>query len=162
MQHRNLRTGGWVEFQDFIPEVLCDDGSMDGNDPLRRFMSLAVKGMRKLGCHQFGTRDIKESLEKANFTNINIHTRRLPIGGWAPDERLLSVGAMMKAVVLESLSAFAAKPFEALGILDDERQRLIAEVKKSLDDKSIHRYLDFRFCYGQKSPELSSDFESYI
>jgi hypothetical protein len=135
---------------------------MDDNDPLRQFMSLAVRGMRKLGCHQFGTRDIKDSLENANFTNINIHTKKLPIGGWARDERLLSVGAMMRAVVLESLSAFAAKPFEALGILDEQRHQLIAEVKRSLEDKGIHRYLDFRFCYGQKVRTLSSDIESDI
>jgi len=152
--------GGWVEFQDFTPEISCDDGSMKGNDPLCRFTNLAVQGMRKLGCHRFGVKDIKDSLDRVGFVNVRLHTIKVPIGGWARDQRLQSLGTMMKTIVSESLGAFALKPFEALGIPPEERRNLMFEVRESLDDKSIHRYISFCYCYGQRAPELLLDSES--
>lgn len=158
--NRNLKVGGWVEFQDFASDICCDDGSMKDNDPLDRFIQVAVKGMRKLGCHRFGVQDIKDSLDRAGFVNVRLHTIKVPIGPWARDKRLKSAGAMMKAVVSESLGAFAAKPFNALGIPPQERKDFIVGVKESLDDKRIHRYVKLSFCYGQKGPDPVSDFES--
>lgn len=133
---------------------------MKSNDPLRRFMDLAVKGMRKLGCHRFGAHDIKGSLDRVAFTNVQVHKIKVPIGSWAGDKRLQFFGTMMKAVVSESLGAYAAKPFKALGIPPEERNDLIRKVKESLEDKSIHRYVNFCFCYGQRGAELMSNSES--
>lgn len=152
--------GGWVEFQDFAPEICCDDGTMKADDPLNRFTQLAVKGMRKLGCHRYGAQDMKDALERAGFVNVRLHTIKVPIGPWARDKRLKSVGGMMKVAVSESLGAFTAKPFNALDIPLRERKDLTVEVKESLEDKRIHRYVKFCFCYGQKGPEMKADFES--
>lgn len=148
---RNLKVGGWAELQDFIPEIRCDDGSMEDDDPLRKFLDLAADGIRSLGCSKYGVYDAKESLEKAGFTNIHVVTKDIPIGPWVGDQKLRDIGSSMKVLAAWSLSALAAKPFAALGISQEQRVLLMEQASASLQDwRRIHRYVRFRVCCGQK------------
>ena len=125
---------------------------MHDKDPLQVFIDLSVSGMQELGCIHFGSPDATEAMEKAGFVNVRLMEVAIPIGTWPEDLHQKYIGTVMKALFSESLDAYAAKPFEAIGVSSEERKRLIAWVTKSLEDTRIHRYLNLRFCFGQKGP----------
>lgn len=155
--NRHLKVGGWIEFQDLSPVPFCDDGSMKDDDPLYTFAKLAVSGMQALGCHRFGGGVRREELEAAGFINVQTTVKKIPIGPWALDKRLQTVGMLMKTVLAETMTAYLAKPFNALGIPAEEREHLKDMAMKSLDDKKVHRYMSIQSIYGQRGPELTAD-----
>ncbi|KAJ6443020.1 hypothetical protein O9K51_04199 [Purpureocillium lavendulum] len=147
------RNGGWVEFQELIPQIECDDNSMRPNDPLRMFYDAATQGLRTFGCDPLRATKLEEALERAGYINIHRVTKKIPISTWARGRRLKTLGLFMKTVMLDSLDALAAKPLAALDISPRDRRELTRLVKQSLDDNTVHRYVNCVFCYGQKREE---------
>merc|ERR1712000_243866 len=162
---QNLRIGGYVEFQDVLPHIHCDDGTMGDNDALEQFMQLGIRAMQTLGCRLFGATDIKDVLEAAGFENVQVVSIKVPVGTWAREPKLKSSGLVMKAMLDDVLEGFAAKPFAALGILGDERDQLLSAARASMKDPRPHRYMVTRFCYGKKGTDvvkMDSDWESAL
>ncbi|POR37496.1 mRNA 3'-end-processing protein YTH1 [Tolypocladium paradoxum] len=155
-----VKNGGWVEFQEVIPQILCDDGTMGPDDPLRIFYDAAVQGLRTFGCDPMRTANLEETLDRAGFTNIRCVTKKIPISTWARERHLKTLGLFMKAVMLDSLDGLAAKPLAALGVSPHERRELVRHVRRSLEDRSVHRYVNCCFCYGQKKEQHVPELES--
>ena len=147
---RRTKNGGWVEFQEIIPQIECDDSSMRPDDPLRIFYDAATQGLRTFGCDPLRPARLEEALEHAGYTNIRCVTKKIPISTWARGKRLKTLGLFMKTVMLDSLDALAAKPLAALGVSPSDRRELTRHVRRSLDDNTVHRYVNCVFCYGQK------------
>ncbi|KAG5928830.1 hypothetical protein E4U42_007943 [Claviceps africana] len=146
----HVRGGGWVEFHEFIPQILCDDGTMSDEDPLRIFMDASAQGLRTFGGEPLRALNLEDALVGAGFTNIHVITKKVPIAAWPRDKHLKTVGMFTRAVILDSLGALAAKPLAALGISSEDRRALVTQVKRSLNDRRIHRYMKCVICYGQK------------
>ena len=132
------------------PEILCDDGTMKPDDPLRILYEAAVQGLGTFGCDALRPARLEETLERAGYTNIHRVTHKIPVSTWAHGRRLKTLGLFMKTVMLESLDAWAAKPLAALDMSPRDRQQLVGHVVRSLADGSVHRYVNCVFCYGQK------------
>ncbi|ODA76160.1 hypothetical protein RJ55_08443 [Drechmeria coniospora] len=160
--HPRVRNGGWVEFQEVIPQIHCDDGTMAPDDPLRIFYDSAVQGLRAFGCDPMRTTELEDILDRAGFTNIRCVVKRIPIGTWPRDKHLKTLGLFMKTIILDSLDALAAKPLAALNIPHYERIELVRLVRRSLEDKNIHRYVNCCFCYGQKKEQYMSESGHYF
>lgn len=154
----NLRVGGWVEFQELGHSILCDDSTMANDDPVRMFSELYIQGMREYGCKGFAKQNLKQSMERAGFKHVRIITKQVPISTWPRDRKLRTLGMLMKANIVESVGAFAAKPLAALGLTPEERKKVVSATRLGLDDKRVHRYVNCVFCYGQK-PEAASERE---
>ncbi|KAG6256334.1 hypothetical protein E4U23_002406 [Claviceps purpurea] len=148
--HSHVRDGGWVEFQEFIPQVLCDDGTMSDEDPLRVFMDASTQGLRTFGGEPLQALDLEDTLVGAGFTNVHVITKKVPIAAWPRDKHLKTVGMFTRAVILDSLGALAAKPLAALDIPLEDRRALVTQVKRSLNDRKIHRHMKCVICYAQK------------
>lgn len=147
---RRTKNGGWVEFQEIIPEILCDDDTMGPDDALRTFYEATAQGLGTFGCDVLRPARLDEALERAGYTKIQRVTHKIPISTWARDKHLKTLGLFMETAMLESLDSLAAKPLAALGISRRDRQQLVRHVEKSLGDRSAHRYVNCVFCYGQK------------
>lgn len=148
--HSHIRHGGWVEVQEVIPTIQCDDGTMAHDDPVRLLFDAATEGMRRLGCQPINPQSIKESLERQGFVNIQCVIKRAPISPWATNGNLQDVGILMKTNIMALIGALAAKPLAALDIAAKDRKSLATYARRSLADDSIHRYVNCCFVYGQK------------
>ncbi|PHH82637.1 hypothetical protein CDD83_3211 [Cordyceps sp. RAO-2017] len=148
-----IKIGGWVEFHEVIPQIMCDDGSMSDDDPLRLFYDAVTEGLRRLGCDPLRTARLEETLDHAKFANVRCITKKVPISAWPRDGHLKAVGILMQTVMLESLDALAAKPLDALGMSPEDRRVLMEKAEKSLEDTTIHRYVNCCFCFGQRRRE---------
>ncbi|KAM5355542.1 hypothetical protein ACJ41O_002188 [Fusarium nematophilum] len=148
--HQHIRRGGWIEFQEFDKSILCDDGTMDQDDPLRLFFDICAQGMRQYGCAGYGKQDMRRVLKQAGFKNIQVVRKKVPISSWPQDKTRKTMGTLMKANILESLDALAAKPMVALGMTPEEREDCVNRVRRSIGDPRIHRYMNCCFYWGQK------------
>ena len=75
----------------------------------------------------------------------------MPIGTWAKDRKLKTIGAYQREQVIISLQSFVPGLFgRILGWSKEECQVLIAECTRELRDPTIHLYNSFRFIYGRK------------
>ncbi|PFH57466.1 hypothetical protein XA68_15029 [Ophiocordyceps unilateralis] len=145
-----IKTGGWVEFQDIIPQIFCDDGTMNDDDALRLFHEAAFQGLRRFGCDPLRAVRLGETLQEAGFADVRSTTKTIPISTWPRDGQMKTLGLLMETVMLESLAALAAKPLAALGLSSEQRQGLLEHAEKSLVDNTVHRYVKCYFCYGRK------------
>lgn len=115
---------------------------------------MVARGMRKFGCHAFGRQDLKATLEQAGFTKVQVVNTKVPISAWSEQDKLKTVGALMKANLQEALGGLAAKPLIALGLSVKQRSDMVASVLKSLESDRAHRYVNWRVCFGQKEESL--------
>ena len=151
---RNLKVGGWVEFQDFLPFFYCADDSIREGSPLAAYAELTVRGMREFECHWFDKEpsDVEEALGRAGFADVRSVTYDVPIGRWMPDPSARDVGSLVQFYVADTCDVFGAKPLAALGLTDDERARLVGDAKDCLREWNTQRYLKLSVCYARKGP----------
>ena len=129
---------------------------MGEDDALRLFFDAAVQGLQTFGGEPLRALHLEEALVGAGFTNIHVITKKVPIAAWPRDKHLKTVGMFTRAVILDSLGALAAKPLAALGVSQADRRALVTQVKRSLNDRRIHRYMKCVICYGQKREDTAT------
>ncbi|RDA89155.1 hypothetical protein CP532_2307 [Ophiocordyceps camponoti-leonardi (nom. inval.)] len=156
-----IKKGGWIEFHDFIPQIFCDDDTMSDDDALRLFHESAVQGLRCFGFEPLQALNLKEMLREAGFVDVQCTTKKIPISSWPRDGKLKTLGLLAGMVMLESLDGLAAKPLAALGLSSHQREKLLEQAEKSLEDVKVHRYVKYCFCYEARkrmktSPETAS------
>ncbi|PHH92361.1 hypothetical protein CDD83_7739 [Cordyceps sp. RAO-2017] len=148
--YRSLRPGGWIEFQELLGMPYCDDGTMSNDDSFKRLYELAGEAYAKFGMSTTIAARLEPYLRDAGFTNVHCKVLKVPIGVWARDDTMRLIGLYQKTAVLEFISTFAGRPFEALGISTAEVQLTLALARKALEDTSVHRYFNYFFWYAQK------------
>jgi hypothetical protein len=146
----HVRHDGWVEFQEIMPSIRCDDDSMADDDPLHQLTELFIHGMRQFGFQTMSPADLEQALIAAGFRDVQCIVRKVPISTWPHDKQLRTVGLLMKESLLDSLDALAAKPLVALNISLEARRALVARATESLNNNGAHRYVECCFCFGRK------------
>ncbi|EJT80373.1 hypothetical protein GGTG_00373 [Gaeumannomyces tritici R3-111a-1] len=145
----NTKPGGWIEIQDthFIPK--CDDGTMKDDDHLYSFLDLVHRAFAKGGMDLHCQRNMGQHLTEAGYTGVRCVAKKTPVGPWARGEHLQRIGETMKHVIYDVLPSFA-KPLELLDMSRVEAELWFVKVRKTLEDRSRHRYVNTYFWYAQK------------
>lgn len=123
---------------------------MSADDPFRRLYELAGRAYGKLGMNTTLPATLDALLRDAGFESIQCEMKRVPIGGWAKDKDMRLLGLYQKAAVLDFISTFAGRPFEAMGMSRDEAEMEVALARKALEDEGVHRYFRYYFWFAQK------------
>ncbi|KIH90444.1 hypothetical protein SPBR_00642 [Sporothrix brasiliensis 5110] len=152
-----LKPGGWVELQELLGEVMCDDNTMPEDDPLKYVYQLADQAFTKFGMNVKLARELEPVLREAGFVNIQCIAKKVPIGVWAKNKTLRLIGLYQKMAVADILGAVAGRPFAALGIPANEREVIIALARRAMEDNSVHRYFTYYFWYAQKPVDGPED-----
>lgn len=147
---RSLRPGGWIELQELHGYPFCDDSTMSSNDSFKRLYDLAGQAYQKFGMSTTLPAHLEPLLIEAGFQNIRCKIMKVPIGTWAKDKTMRLIGLYQKTVVLDFISTLAGRPFEALGLSQDEAQVTLALARNALGDANVHRYFNYYFWYAQK------------
>ncbi|CAK7233869.1 hypothetical protein SBRCBS47491_008757 [Sporothrix bragantina] len=157
MQHcyKSLKPGGWVEMQELLGEIMCDDNTMPEDDPLNYVYQLADQAFSKFGMDVKLARNLEPILRDAGFVNIQCIAKKVPIGVWAKNKTMRLIGLYQKMAVTDILGAVAGRPFAALGIPPDEGSVIIALARKAMEDNKVHRYFTYYFWYAQKPTDAA-------
>ncbi|KAG5918902.1 hypothetical protein E4U61_001376 [Claviceps capensis] len=146
----SLRPGGWIELQEFLPTVLCDDGTMPDDDPVKVLYEKIERSFEKFGLRVTLPPKLEPYLREAGFENIHCQIMKVPIGPWAKDNTMHIIGLYQKLSVREVMPSLSGRPFQALGMSEAEIEVTIAMARKGLEDPNVHRYFNYYFWYAQK------------
>ena len=150
MSYRSLKPGGWVELQELCAEVLCDDGTMPDNDPVKYMYELTQRAFTKFGMNVTLPKDLEDRLRDAGFENIQCVVKKVPIGPWARDPSLRTIGMYQRMVVQDFMPVLGGRPFSALGMSPGESETVLDKARQALQSTRVHRYLHYFFWLGQK------------
>ncbi|KAG6025362.1 hypothetical protein E4U19_003231 [Claviceps sp. Clav32 group G5] len=146
----SLRPGGWIELQEFLPTVLCDDGTMPDDDPVKVLYEKIERSFEKFGLRVTLPPKLEPYLREAGFENIHCQIMKVPIGPWAKDNTMRIIGLYQKLSVREVMPSLSGRPFQALRMSEAEIEVTIAMARKGLEDPNVHRYFNYYFWYAQK------------
>jgi hypothetical protein len=129
---------------------MCDDDTMPADDPVKVMYNLAEEAYGKFGFDVRKASKLEPLLQDAGFENIHCKIKKVPIGVWAKDKTLRLVGLYQKTAIVEFMQTLAGRPFEALGMRQEESQVRLALARRGLEDPTVHRYFNYYFWYAQK------------
>jgi hypothetical protein len=89
-------------------------------------------------------------MKEVGFVDVEQQLFKVPTNGWPTDEHMKTVGKWSERNWLEALSGWSYKPFLALGWSKAEIEVFLVDVRKSIQDKSIHAYMNFYVVTGRK------------
>lgn len=151
---RHIKPGGWIELQELHFKALCDDDTMKEDYLFAKWLDLVRQGLEKFGVDLLGPRKHSAYLREAGFVNIQEKVFKAPIGMWAKNQTLKTIGLYMRSILLDGLQGVSIKPLtKGLDWTVEEVEVFLVDIRKSLMDKSVHSYLTFHVCYGQNPLE---------
>lgn len=151
---RHTKPGGYFEIQEMQPMPHCDDDTMPADWPLLQYYNSIHQGLAVLGIDINASREELSNLSRYGFINVHHEILKVPIGPWAKNKKLKTIGMYCKAGVNDGLEAMAYGPLcRGLGWSRDEVELLLVSLKESLDAPDaldVHAYLPFHVFWGQK------------
>ena len=137
-----VKPGGWVEFQEFVMPIGCDDGSAGPESATAEWSKHLMQAMENAGIDisvpagKFGP-----WLEEAGFVGIEHRFVKWPIGPWMDGARQKEIGKLEWKNFMESLDAVSLKPLSAMGWEKERIDALLNGVRTEAMDPDIHTYL---------------------
>ncbi|KAK1753020.1 methyltransferase domain-containing protein [Echria macrotheca] len=146
-----LKPGGWIELQELRFVVSCDDGTMPPNYGFSQWLRYLIDGLSRFGVDLLGMEKNGQKLLDAGFVNVEEKVWKIPIGTWAKQQKMKTIGAYNRAVISDALAGVSMAPFtRGLGWRAEEVEVFAAKVRNSLSNSRIHSYYTFHAVYGQK------------
>lgn len=89
-------------------------------------------------------------MKEVGFVDVEQRIFKVPINTWPTDEKLKDIGKWSESNWLEALAGWSYKPFLALGWSKNEIEVFLVDVRKSIQDRNVHAYMDFFAVTGRK------------
>lgn len=154
-----LKPGGYVECHELDPKPKCDDNTMPPENPdgysayaLHDWFDLNMRSSREIEpARQFRiAHRIERWMKDVGFVDVVQRTYKIPVNTWPTDKRLNDLGKWSESNWLEALSGWSYKPLLALGWSKPEIEVFLVDVRKSIQDRNVHAYMDFFVVTGRK------------
>jgi len=128
---------------------MSDDNSLGPG--FERMLSLFNKALVKIGRPSPTGEGMKRSLEKAGFVNVQVVTKKEPLGIWPRDKRMKRIGAMGLLMLETGLEAYTlAILTRVMGLSLEEALKIGKEALEDVRRKEQHSYCEFYVVFGQK------------
>ncbi|RMJ25149.1 TAM domain methyltransferase [Aspergillus sp. HF37] len=155
----HLKPGGYMECQEVDPKPKCDDGTMPPENPdgfcaypLHDWFDLNVRsGQTTDPPRQFRiAHRIARWMKDVGFVDVQQRVSKVPLNDWPDDPRLKQIGSWFRLNCLEALAGWTYKPFLALGWSKSEIEVFLVDVRKCIENRDIHGYMDHYAVFGRK------------
>ncbi|KAJ5216010.1 uncharacterized protein N7498_002417 [Penicillium cinerascens] len=156
---KHLKAGAYVECQELDPKPKCDDDTMPPENPdgfskfaLHDWFDLNMRSSQELEpSRQFRIAPrIERWMKEVGFVDVEQRLFKVPMNGWPTDEHLKTIGTWNERNLLDALSGWSYKPFLALGWSKAEIEVFLVDVRKAIQNQTIHAYMDFYVVMGRK------------
>lgn len=138
---RYLKPGGWMESQEYMPTVYCDDGTMSPDYAFSEWTQTQDRAAMTMGRPLRIGNKLKRWYEQAGFVDVHEEIFKLPINSWPKDPQWKMLGRFNETNLLDGLQAFSLQPFQkGLGWTKDEIEVYLVQIRKALSDRSVHAY----------------------
>ncbi|KAL1956520.1 hypothetical protein VTO42DRAFT_7083 [Malbranchea cinnamomea] len=158
-----LKPGGYLECHDYDCTLRCDDGTLPPADPGARsghafhnWLKLSIDCSEKMDRSITFAGKISTRMKEAGYEVIEERITKVPINPWPRDPKFKQIGELNEQNWLEGLAGFSYAPFgsRGLGWTREQIEGLLVEVRKSVQDRSVHAYNLFHVVVARK-PETS-------
>ncbi|KAH6648244.1 S-adenosyl-L-methionine-dependent methyltransferase [Truncatella angustata] len=149
----NLKPGGWVEYQDYDPEVFGKDQANQQallKSPVWEWCQLVFKGAARFGRDLMVARRYKKFLMDAGFVDVTEKIVLAPNKPWPEDPRERRMGQYMQANSLEMLGSVSAKLLQGDGMSAEQVDDLICRCRECFQGKELHLYSRMYVVMGRK------------
>ncbi|KAL9037882.1 MAG: hypothetical protein Q9180_003470, partial [Flavoplaca navasiana] len=137
------KPGGYSEFQDYDLVYYSEDGTLTNDLPIQKWITTLLEASRDFGRNPCPGPLLAQHMRDAGFQNVQERKYKIPIGPWAKDKHLKTIGAWNLVQIEDGLEAFTLRLFtQILGWKSEEVQVLLANVRKDLRNPKIHAQFD--------------------
>ncbi|KAK1750094.1 S-adenosyl-L-methionine-dependent methyltransferase [Echria macrotheca] len=147
---RASRPGGYIEDVEFNIRTLSD--LVEPDHIYHQWNALFAEAGERMG-RTFQIYDqMHRHIADAGYTEVTAKTWKVPIGGWAADQKLKTVGMYTLYYLDQSLEGFALYMLKnIMGWEYEEIQVLVAKMRQGLKQwKKWQPYYEIRLVYGRK------------
>ncbi|PGH11501.1 hypothetical protein AJ79_04876 [Helicocarpus griseus UAMH5409] len=155
--YQHLTPGGYLELIDGILPMASDDNTLRDGIALKKFSDLLIEASKNLGRPLDAANYHRETLLRAGFTGVTVHSYKWPTNRWPKDPKDKLVGLWTLANIGKSLEGLSMALFtRGLGWSKEKVAEFIKEVKRDFQDTKIHAYWPITVVYGQKPMSAAS------
>ncbi|KAF2444299.1 S-adenosyl-L-methionine-dependent methyltransferase [Karstenula rhodostoma CBS 690.94] len=152
--YRALKPGGWMESQDIMPTVYCDDGTMPPDYPFALWAKTQDRAAMEIGKPMRIGNKFKRWYEQAGFVDVHEEVFKLPINGWPKDPQFKMLGKFNEQNYIEGIQAWSLFMFtRGLNWTKDEIEVFLVNVRKAISNHSVHGYHKIYVVWGRKPHE---------
>lgn len=148
--YAHTRPGGYLEFQDGFFPVMCPDNTLAGSK-LEEWDRKLGEGVRAMGKDWHQAQKYKSYMEEAGFVDVVEVKFAWPVGPWAKDPKLKTLGVWARENFLSVLQGLSmAVMTRGLGMTAQEVEVFLTEVRAEIKERKVHFYAPIYFVYGRK------------
>lgn len=148
---RALEPGGWLEMQDFCFPTRADDDSMPPTCALAKWNEMMVRGGRISGRELDVPDRYEQWMKEVGFECVTKLEFKWPQNVWPKDKNFKELGRWNLINMLDGLHGFSIALFtRVLGMSVKEVEDFLVDVRRDVEDRSIHSYWPIYVVYGKK------------
>lgn len=130
-----------MESQEFYPSIYCDDGTMPADWPMLKWAKLHDEAAMNMGRPLRIANKMKRWYQEQGFVNVREEVYKIPINSWPKDPQFKLIGKFHERNLLDGLQGLSLAFFHrGLGWTKDEIEVYLVNVRKALQDRSVHAY----------------------
>lgn len=157
--YMHLKPGAYIECQELDPKPKCDDNTMPPENPdgysayaLHDWFDLNMRSSQEVEpSRQFRiAHRIERWMKEVGFVDVEQRKFVVPTNTWPADGHLKELGKWSERNWLDALSGWSYKPLLALGWSKPEIEVFLVDVRKSIQDRNVHAYMDYYVVTGRK------------
>ncbi|WQF90416.1 Putative S-adenosyl-L-methionine-dependent methyltransferase superfamily [Colletotrichum destructivum] len=153
-----LEPGGYLELQDHMCPLMCDDGTMSEDFKPLKWGNMLIEASKKTGRTITMAATFKQMLEDAGFVDIEEKKEFWPFNQWAKDKKYRDLGYWMQESALKGIEAVSLATFTRFLDWSPEETRVFcAEVRNEHKKIGVHAYYDVYGVWGRKPEKTNED-----
>ncbi|KAK5309204.1 hypothetical protein LTR70_010517 [Exophiala xenobiotica] len=140
--HTALKPGGWLELSASYPRTHCDDGSLDLKTSFyAQSVEIYYEIAAAMGTSLEAPRSWAQQMRDAGFVDVRERIFKMPMGPWAKDKRLKSIGVFELAQLNAGYEGYLLRGWtQALNRAADDLRILISEGRLEVNNPRHHTY----------------------
>jgi len=147
----HLIPGGYIEIQEGEFEAFSEDRTTKGS-AYEEYIKNLVSAGETLGIpFTLKAADYVRFLEAAGFVDIKVKRWKVPLGTWAKDQKLKTIGGVFAAAGMTGMEAYGLAMFtRVLGKSKEEAEDVISRATKDMIGRKVHSLHYFYTVYACK------------
>ncbi|TKA22627.1 hypothetical protein B0A50_07636 [Salinomyces thailandicus] len=148
---KNLRPGGWIEFQEYHFPFTSDDDTIKLCPALEQWSNNTASASAKMGMRLDAILAVPDVLKAKGFVNIGKAATKWPLGPWAQGKKEKKLGELLERDLLSALEGASMRLYtKVLGWSEEAVRKHVGEVQEDIQRRKAHAYIPIDFLWAQK------------